>query len=132
MIPPPWSLLRAMEDNVSSDCCSLMTSKSLVAIRNVWLDFNRLVNASGLATGALASDPMTASMPAMLFSLLDELVVPSVDESVVRLFDNSLDEELELDSVDDSVDGLLVSDSVDESGLVGEEFASCESFAPMI
>jgi len=124
VIPPPWSLLRAMEDNVPSDCCSLMTSKSLVAIRNVWLDVNRLVNASGLATGALASDPMSASMPAMLFSLLDELVVPSVDES--------LDEELVPDLVDGSADGVFVPDSAAESGLDGEESASCESVAPVI
>ena len=95
-----------------------MTSKSLVAIRNVWLDVNRLVNASGLATGAFASDPMSASMPAMLFALLDELVVPSVDESVVRLFANSLDEELALDSVDDSVDGFCVRFGPESGSLV--------------
>ena len=64
---------------------------------------------------------MSASMPAMLFSLLDELVVPSVDESVVKLLDDSLDEELVLDSVDDPVEGELVPDSAAESGLVGEE-----------
>lgn len=124
MIPPPWSLLMAMEDNAPSDCCSLMTLRSLVAIRNVWLVVNRLANASGLATGALASDPMSASMPAMLFSLLDELVVPSVDESVVKLLDDSLDEELVLDSVDDPVEGELVPDSAAESGLVGEDLNS--------
>ena len=124
MIPPPWSLLRAIEDNVPSDCCSLMTFRSLVAIRNVWLGVKRLAKASGLATGALASDPMSASMFAILLSLLDELVVLSVDES--------LDEELVLDSVDGSADGVFVPDSAAESGLDGEESASCESVAPVI